>query len=91
MQDGDHPKRLFLRRICHQIIPYSKKSYRTIREIRAAVSTMRKRNEPIQSAVKIGDYPVGCSDIVLGNSIPNLVEIFFRFWVKNKPVQELTL
>jgi len=52
---------------------------------------MRKRNEPLQSAVKIGDYPVGCSDIVLGNSIPNLVEIFFRFWVKNKPVQELTL
>ena len=52
---------------------------------------MRKRNEPLQGAVKIGDYPVGCSDIVLGNSIPNLVEIFFRFWVKNKPVQELTL
>ena len=45
MQNGDYPKRLFIRRVGNQVVPHPFEAYRVAGEVRAAVSLMRKGNQ----------------------------------------------
>lgn len=42
-------------------------------EVRSVVSLMRKSHECADGVENIGDHPVGCVKLVLGNEFPNVL------------------
>ena len=82
MHDGDDPEWLFVRRVCDQVIPHADEAQWTVCEIGSAVAAMRERNQTFESTVNPGYHAVRGGHVIVGDVIPNLIEIDFRFRVE---------
>src|SRR5687767_5409888 len=75
VNDGNHPKRLFIGCISNQVIPHPHETQRAAGQVSPAVSLMREWNTTFEGLVNVRDYAVGGADAIGSDVFPNLIKI----------------
>lgn len=82
VHDGNHPERLFVRRVGDEVIPHANETKRTAGEIRASVTLVGKVNECANRGQNLGDDLIGGCEVIGSDVVLNLVQVKARFGVK---------
>jgi hypothetical protein len=82
VHDGNHPERLFIRRVGNQVVPHADEAKRAVGKVRAPVATVGKRDQAANGVKDFCNDPVGCIGIVRRDIGAYVVEVSVGFRVK---------